>query len=78
MTRETLIRAGAAGMIISGLALGYSYVSHPHHMTPEMIARARDNAARDGFANVEFRCGMIQDLALDLDLLLEEGRSARA
>ncbi len=31
-------RAGAAGMIVSGLALGYSYVSHPHHMTPETIA----------------------------------------
>lgn len=38
MTRETLIRAGAAGMIVAGAALGYSYVSHPHHMTPETIA----------------------------------------
>ncbi|MBZ0110887.1 MAG: methyltransferase domain-containing protein [Thermoanaerobaculia bacterium] len=40
-------------------------------MTPEMLAVARDNAPRVaetiGFANVEFRRGRIQDLALDLD-----------
>lgn len=39
----------------------------------EMLALARrhrpDVAARLGFDNVEFRCGRIQDLALDLDLL---------
>ena len=38
MKQETLVRAGAAGMVISGAALGYSYISHPHHMTPETIA----------------------------------------
>ncbi len=37
MNITTITRAGAASMIVSGLALGYSYVSHPHHMTPEMI-----------------------------------------
>ena len=37
MNIQAITRAGAAGMIVSGLALGYSYVSHPHHMTPEMI-----------------------------------------
>lgn len=41
-------------------------------MTPEMLAIARDNAPRVaesiGYANVEFRRGRIQDLALDLDL----------
>lgn len=31
-------------------------------MTPEMIARARANAARAGFANVEFRLGEIEAL----------------
>ncbi|MDJ0637958.1 MAG: hypothetical protein QNJ20_03930 [Paracoccaceae bacterium] len=40
MNIQAISRAGAAGMIISGLALGYSYVSHPHHMTPEMIGSA--------------------------------------
>ena len=40
MNIQTITRAGAAGMIVSGLALGYSYVSHPHHMTPEMIGSA--------------------------------------
>jgi ubiquinone/menaquinone biosynthesis C-methylase UbiE len=42
-------------------------------MTPEMLEVARRNAPivadRLGYANVEFRCGRIQDLALNLDLL---------
>lgn len=42
----------------------------------EMLALARRHratvAARLGFSNVEFRCGMIQDLRLDLDLLADE------
>lgn len=42
-------------------------------MTPEMLQVARDAAPavaeRVGYANVEFRRGRIQDLALDLDLL---------
>jgi ubiquinone/menaquinone biosynthesis C-methylase UbiE len=42
-------------------------------MTPEMLAVARRNAPvvaeRLGYANVEFRRGRIQDLALDLDRL---------
>ena len=40
MNIQTITRAGAAGMVVSGLALGYSYVSHPHHMTPETIGSA--------------------------------------
>ena len=43
---------------------------------PEMLALARRHrssvADRLGYANVEFRCGLIQDLQLDLDLLSEE------
>ncbi len=31
-------------------------------MTPEMVARARENAEREGFANVEFRMGEIEHL----------------
>lgn len=34
-------------------------------MTPEMIARARENAARGGYANVEFRLGEIERLPLE-------------
>ncbi len=45
-------------------------------MTPDMLEVARRNAPvvarRTGFANVEFRRGRIQDLALDLDRLEEE------
>lgn len=42
----------------------------------DMLALARKHqqavAQRLGFANVEFRCGLIQDLQLDLDLLARE------
>jgi len=34
-------------------------------MTPEMIERARDNAERGGFRNVEFRQGEIEKLPID-------------
>jgi SAM-dependent methyltransferase len=34
-------------------------------MTPEMVARARGNAARDGVENVEFRQGRLESLPLD-------------
>ncbi|GGH41389.1 hypothetical protein SAMN05444007_11919 [Cribrihabitans marinus] len=38
MNIQAITRAGAAGMIVSGLALGYSYIAHPHYMSPETIA----------------------------------------
>ena len=38
MSTIGFIRAGGLLMIISGLALGYSYVSHPELMPPEVIA----------------------------------------
>jgi len=38
MNIQHIIRIGAIGLVISGAALGYSYVSHPHHMTPDVIA----------------------------------------
>src|SRR6266481_1427154 len=34
-------------------------------MTPEMIARARTNAAEGGFTNVEFRLGRLEALPLE-------------
>ncbi|MBT3397799.1 arsenite methyltransferase [archaeon] len=34
-------------------------------MTPEMIARARDNAEKYGYKNTEFRLGDIEDLPVD-------------
>lgn len=37
MKTNFIIRAGAAGMVVSGLVLAYSYIAHPHHMTPETI-----------------------------------------
>ena len=47
----------------------------------EMIALARryreEVAGRIGFANVEFRYGLIQDLALDLEQLAEETRGLK-
>jgi len=40
MTVLKFIRAGGLLMIISGLTLGYSYISHPQYMPPEVIATA--------------------------------------
>ena len=40
MRIETVKRCAAAGLMVSGLALGYSYIAHPHHMTTETIASA--------------------------------------
>lgn len=36
-------------------------------MTPEMIARARENAVKSGYSNVEFRLGEIEHLPVDAD-----------
>ena len=41
MTVLLFIRAGGLLMIISGLALGYSYISHPQHMPPDVIASSK-------------------------------------
>ena len=38
MTKLTFIRAGGLLMVFSGLALGYSYLSHPQLMPPKVIA----------------------------------------
>ncbi len=42
-------------------------------MTPDMISRARENAARGGYANVEFRLGEIEHLPVadgQIDLIM--------
>jgi arsenite methyltransferase len=36
-------------------------------MTPEMIVRARENALKSGYSNVEFRLGEIEHLPVDAD-----------
>ena len=38
MSTIGFIRAGGLLIIVSGLALGYSYISHPEQMPPEVIA----------------------------------------
>ena len=38
MTTIGFIRAGGVLIIVSGLALGYSYIAHPQLMLPEIIA----------------------------------------
>ena len=38
MNTQVITRAGAACVVASGVALGYSYGAHPHHMSPEVIA----------------------------------------
>lgn len=53
--RETLLAAGQVGR--AGRAVGID-------MTPEMIAKARQNADRAGVGNAEFRLGEIEDIPL--------------
>jgi len=50
---DCFLAAGAVGE--SGRVIGVD-------MTPEMIAKARENAAKAGLANVEFRLGEIENL----------------
>lgn len=50
---DALIAAGAVGE--AGQVIGVD-------MTPEMLALARDNAAKAGMSNVEFRAGRLEEL----------------
>lgn len=53
--RETLLAARAAGPAGRGIGID---------MTPEMVARARENAGRAGGGNAEFRLGEIEHIPL--------------
>jgi ubiquinone/menaquinone biosynthesis C-methylase UbiE len=53
---DVFLAAGKVGK--TGKAIGVD-------MTPAMIERARDNAARGHYENVEFRLGEIEDLPVD-------------
>lgn len=55
---DVFLAARAAGP--QGKAIGVD-------MTPEMIARAWDNAVRGGYTNVDFRIGEIEDLPVASD-----------
>ncbi len=76
---ETVLDLGSGGGKVCYMAA--QIVGRSGHVigvdcNQEMLALARRHrttvAERLGCANVEFRCGMIQDLALDLDLLAQE------
>ena len=43
-------------------------------MTPEMVAKARANAARNGFTQVEFRLGEIEALPVADGIVVFSGR----
>ncbi|MGM5482676.1 MAG: arsenite methyltransferase [Nanobdellota archaeon] len=48
----------AAGKVGTGKVIGVD-------MTPEMIAKAKDNAKKNGYNNVEFRLGEIENLPVE-------------
>ncbi len=83
-TGETVLDLGAGGGKVCYIL---SQVVGPHgrvigvDCTQEMITLARRYrekvAAALGYANVEFRYGLIQDLALDLELLAREAAGLR-
>ncbi len=65
---ETVLDLGSGGGLDALLAArGVGPTGHVIgvDMTPEMITRARDAAARGGFANVEFRAGRLEALPVD-------------
>ncbi len=73
MNVSTFTRAGSAGMIISGIALGYSYVAHPHHMAPEIIAAPFWIAIHALFA-LSLILGLLGTTALYAPTALRAGR----
>ena len=77
--RDTVLDLGAGGgkvCFIAAQVVGPEGRVIGVDCNPEMLALARRHqpavAHRIGYDNVEFRCGMIQDLRLDLNLLAEE------
>ncbi|MFQ6106036.1 MAG: arsenite methyltransferase [Thermoplasmata archaeon] len=65
---ETVLDLGSGGGIDCFLAarkVGESGKVIGVDMTPEMIEKARENAKKGGFENVEFRLGEIEDLPVD-------------
>jgi arsenite methyltransferase len=74
-TRHAALRAGETVLDLGSGAGNDVFIARhevgPHgrvigvDMTPEMIARARANAAKLGFANVEFRLGEIERLPVE-------------
>jgi len=67
---ETVLDLGSGGGIDCFLAakmVGRKGRVYGVDMTPEMIALARQNAAKVGATNVEFRLGEIEHLPLDAD-----------
>lgn len=78
---ETVLDLGAGGgkaCYIAAQVIGPAGRVIGVDCNAEMLALARRHrgaiAERLGYANVEFRCGLIQDLRLDLDRLVEELR----
>ena len=76
---DTVLDLGAGGgkvCLIAAQVAGPSGRVIGVDCNPEMLALAREHrpavAERLGFDTVEFRCGRIQDLRLDLDALAEE------
>jgi arsenite methyltransferase len=64
---ERVLDLGSGGgidVLLSARRVGPSGFAHGVDMTDEMLELARNNAARAGAANVEFRKGQIEDLPL--------------
>ncbi len=65
---ETVVDLGSGGgldVFLAARQVGPSGRVIGVDMTPEMLQRARTNAARTGVSNVEFREGLIEDLPLE-------------
>ncbi len=74
MEQSQIAKTGGLLMLISGFALGYSYISHPHHMTPEMIGSSSWVVIHILFA-VSLILGLMGTTALYALTALRSGRS---
>jgi SAM-dependent methyltransferase len=76
---ETVLDVGSGAgvdVIIAGEAIGPEGRVIGVDMTPEMITKARDNAATAGLTNVEFREGRVERLPIEagsVDLVISNG-----
>jgi SAM-dependent methyltransferase len=64
---ETVVDLGSGGgfdCFLAAKAVGKSGQVIGVDMTPEMVSRARDNAAQGGYENVDFRVGEIEYLPI--------------
>lgn len=69
---EVVLDLGAGGgfdVFLAAKQVGHEGKVYGVDMTPEMVSKARENASKNGYANVEFLLGEIEHLPLPNDVV---------